>query len=367
MGNCAPSSIDSTDDGLESKNPRLLREFKTALNFLNKFERLNFQYYGDLEEVWKIREKTSKTLFSLHEKRKVELNQNRSYSSHVIKENSILQKLNSPYIINLKYACQDSTSLIMITDPIFSRLSFLLKAQNSFTEDQVQYIIASIILSLEYIHNKNVIHRDLRPESIAFDAYGRIKLTNFLLASIYNSEINNSIDTIGTVGYMAPEVIEKKQYSFGVDYYALGILLYEIATLQKLFGDNTEENLAKMQSLKIHRKELSDKYSTEMLGFLNGLLRFNSKERLGKKGAAQLKRHQWFSSFDWESLANDMMNNTLKKSTIEEQESLKSELLLDDTLRYKRLSSLQNVYLGYQYGFDTSSKQSGKTDTTSFI
>lgn len=81
-------------------------------------------------------------------------------------------------------------------------------------------------MGLEYLHSKNIIHRDIKPENIVFDEEGYLYISDFGISKVRREE--NSQDTSGTPGYMAPEVLFHNNHSFGVDYYAVGVILYEI-------------------------------------------------------------------------------------------------------------------------------------------
>lgn len=82
-----------------------------------------------------------------------------------------------------------------------------------------------MISGLEYIHNANIIHRDIKPENLVFDDHGYLRITDFGVARKWKQE--NSSDTSGTPGYMAPEVMVHLNHGIAVDYYALGVICYE--------------------------------------------------------------------------------------------------------------------------------------------
>jgi serine/threonine protein kinase len=112
-------------------------------------------------------------------------------------EKELLQKLNHPFIVNMAYAFQDSENLYLVMDYLNGGdLRYHMGNRRKFTENESKFIIACIIVALQYLHMNNVIHRDLNPE------------------------------TSGTPGYMAPEVICRRDHSFPVDFFALGVIAY---------------------------------------------------------------------------------------------------------------------------------------------
>lgn len=98
------------------------------------------------------------------------------------------------------------------------------EAQTSKQKIKVEFFACCVILGLEFLHNKGIIHRDLKPENIVFDKLGYARITDLGVARIWKPE--NSTDTSGTPGYMAPEVMCRCNHGVACDYYALGIMVF---------------------------------------------------------------------------------------------------------------------------------------------
>ncbi len=104
-------------------------------------------------------------------------------------------------------------------------LRYHIARHRKFSEEQTKFFIACIIVALEYIHGKSILHRDIKPENLVFDEKGYLRVTDFGIARIWNPE--NSKETSGTPGYMAPEVMCRQNHGVAVDYFAVGIIGYE--------------------------------------------------------------------------------------------------------------------------------------------
>lgn len=104
-------------------------------------------------------------------------------------------------------------------------LRYHLCVEGKFTEKQTKFFVACLIQGLEYIHNKNIIHRDIKPENLIFSNDGYLRITDFGIARPWRPE--NAQDTSGTPGYMAPEVMNRENHNYLVDYFALGVIAYE--------------------------------------------------------------------------------------------------------------------------------------------
>lgn len=128
-------------------------------------------------------------------------------------------------------------------------------------------------MGVEEIHNGNLVHRDIKPENLLFDESGYLKIIDFGISKFFfGSEITN---TSGTPGYMAPEILNKENHGFSVDFYALGVILYELVMQKRPYegGDKTKlrEQQKKLQ-VKIEKKDLVVDVSEECVDFINQLI-----------------------------------------------------------------------------------------------
>ena len=158
--------------------------------------------------------------------------------NHTKTEREILEKINHPFIISLKYAFQTKNNLYMLTDfMIGGEIYYLLQKKGNFTEKQTKFYICELVLAIGFLHKNQIIYRDLKPENILLDKDGHIKLVDFGLSKILNneravsisgtsiSEINYYIKAYtlcGTKDYLAPEILKGKGYEKVVDWFSLG-------------------------------------------------------------------------------------------------------------------------------------------------
>lgn len=160
----------------------------------------------------------------------------------ILTERNILAKVKHPFIISLKYAFQTSTKFYLCLEYAPGGDLFHLLTNGTPPIDDIKLYIAELALAIEELHLNGIIYRDLKPENVLFDSKGHIKITDFGLSKLFNSKpikTNNGEDLFlqsqpqtssfcGTTEYMAPEMIKKSGYSFPIDWWALGILTYEM-------------------------------------------------------------------------------------------------------------------------------------------
>lgn len=158
---------------------------------------------------------------------------NRRCVDTILNEQKLLSELMHPFLGNLRYSFQDTEKLYIVTDYLEGGdLGYYMHVKKKkFTENQAKFIIANIIIALEFVHGNGVIHRDVRPENVVFNEQGYLSLIDFGLARVFVK--NNSADTSGTPCYMAPEILLRQNYSYTSDFFGLGVILHEIMTRKK--------------------------------------------------------------------------------------------------------------------------------------
>ena len=242
--------------------------------------------------------------YALKEMSKVKIIDRRSEKS-IKGERDFLSKLHNPFIVNMICAFQDYETLYLVMDLLTGGdLRYHLCRIQRFSEEETKFFISCVLLGLEYIHGNNIIHRDIKPENLVCDDKGYIRITDFGVAKIKKED--NSSETSGTPGYMAPEVLLAQNHSFPVDFFAIGIMGYEFMLGERPYiGKSRKEikHLVLRKQAKIEEDVIPYGWSYESVDFINKCLRRKHTKRLGyNNGVAELKQHQWFYNYNWEEL-----------------------------------------------------------------
>ncbi len=276
----------------------------------------DFQYIigrGGFGKVWKVILKSTKTKFALKEMSKVKIIDRHSIES-IINELKILSNLKNPFIINMHFAFQDYSNLYLVMDYLTGGdLRYHISKNNIFTEIQTKFFISNIIIGLEYIHKNNIIHRDIKPENLVLDNKGYVHITDFGIAKI--NELDNSSETSGTPGYMAPEVLFMQNHTFTCDFFALGVIGYEFCIGHRPYlGRSRQEikNVILHKQVKINFSDIDKNdynfinwnWSKDGIDFINKLIMRKPKERIGYYGIKELKEHKWMKNVNWDDILN---------------------------------------------------------------
>ena len=223
----------------------------------------------------------------------------------ILGEKKILSEIYHPFIVNMIYSFQDSDYLYLVMELISGgNLRYNLTINKTFEENQIKFIIGCIMTGLKYIHSKNILHRDIKPENLVFDSRGYLRITDFGIAKHYVT--NNKKDTSGTIGYLAPEVLCNVNHNFSIDYYAVGIITFELIFGHRPYiGKNKHEvkQLILTKQAKVDYDDLPEGFSNNIADFINKLIQRKPKNRLGKNNIDEVLNHTWFGDFDWDNCA----------------------------------------------------------------
>lgn len=229
----------------------------------------------------------------------------------VLSEKLILQKINSRFVVNLAYAFETKDSLcLVLTIMTGGDLKFHIYNMGGdpgFSEDRSKFYAAEVLLGLDHLHSNGIVYRDCKPENILLDENGHVRISDLGLAlEIPEGEVVRG--RVGTVGYMAPEIIDNEKYTFSPDYFSLGCLIYEMIEGRAPFRARKEK--VKREEVDRRVKEMeepySKKFSPEAQSVCQGLLRKKVGSRLGcsngRFGARDVMAHQWFGDINWRRL-----------------------------------------------------------------
>uniref|UniRef100_A0A8V0XF52 G protein-coupled receptor kinase n=1 Tax=Gallus gallus TaxID=9031 RepID=A0A8V0XF52_CHICK len=238
----------------------------------------------------------------------------RKGESMALNEKQILEKVNSQFVVNLAYAYETKDALcLVLTIMNGGDLKFHIYNMGNpgFEEERALFYAAEILCGLEDLHRENTVYRDLKPENILLDDYGHIRISDLGLA-VKIPEGESIRGRVGTVGYMAPEVLNNQRYTLSPDYWGLGCLIYEMIAGQSPFRGRKE----KVKREEVDRRVLeteevySHKFSEEAKSICKMLLTKDVKQRLGcqGEGATEVKRHPFFKSMNFKRLEAGMLD-----------------------------------------------------------
>ena len=313
---------------------------------------------GGFGKVWQVVMKKTNKKYALKEMSKVKIIDRRSEKS-IKTEREFLSRLRHPFIVNMNCAFQDYENLYLVMDLLTGGdLRYHLCKFRHFSEEETKFFVACLLLGLEYIHSNNIIHRDIKPENLVFDDKGYLRITDFGVAKIRKED--NSSETSGTPGYMAPEVLMAHNHSFPVDFFAIGVMGYEFMMGQRPYvGKNRKEikHQVLRKQAKIEEEDIINGWSKESVDFINHCLKRKDSRRLGFTGGVKdLKNHVWFENFDWEGLFNKTLiapfippkNGNYDKKYCEAVEK-HTEETLERYQGYRDKKSFGYLFEGYTY------------------
>ncbi|KAM6565114.1 hypothetical protein CsatB_025112 [Cannabis sativa] len=379
---------------LEKKETEYMRLQRHKMG-ADDFELLTMIGKGAFGEVRVCREKTTGHVYAMKKLKKSEMLR-RGQVEHVKAERNLLAEVDSIYIVKLYCSFQDDEYLYLIMEYLpGGDMMTLLMRKDTLTEDEARFYIAETILAIESIHKHNYIHRDIKPDNLLLERYGHLKLSDFGLCKPLDcsnlqedfSIANNptgvaqndqnparsqqeqlqhwqknrrmlAYSTVGTPDYIAPEVLLKKGYGMECDWWSLGAIMFEMLVgYPPFYSDDPMSTCRKIVNWRTHLKFPEEAKLTQEAKDLITKLLCNVNQRLGSRGAGEIKAHNWFRGVEWDKLyqmeaafipeVNDELD-TQNFEKFEESENQTNTSSKTGPWR-KMLSSKDLNFVGYTY------------------
>ncbi|XP_036969310.1 microtubule-associated serine/threonine-protein kinase 2 isoform X5 [Acanthopagrus latus] len=310
-----------TDDSVDSQVttvPAAPPQTKTKTPREEDFENIKLISNGAYGAVFLVRHKETRQRFAMKKINKQNLIL-RNQIQQAFVERDILTFAENPFVVSMFCSFETRRHLCMVMEYVEGGdCATLLKNIGALPVDMARMYFAETVLALEYLHNYGIVHRDLKPDNLLITSMGHIKLTDFglskiglmsLTTNLYEGHIEKDTrefldkQVCGTPEYIAPEVILRQGYGKPVDWWAMGVILYEfLVGCAPFFGDTPEELFGQVISDEIIWPEEEEALPQEAQDLITKLLRQNPLERLGTGSAFEVKQHAFFTDLDWNSL-----------------------------------------------------------------
>ncbi|XP_060070360.1 microtubule-associated serine/threonine-protein kinase 3-like [Ylistrum balloti] len=314
--------MDDQDDSVEADEEFMERrdyvpKFKTPRE--EDFETIKLISNGAYAAVYLVRHKDSRQRFAMKKICKQNLVL-RNQTEQVYTERDILSFTENPFVVSMYCSFDTKKHLCMVMEYVEGGdCANLVKKWGPLPFDLARMYFAETVLALEYLHSYGIVHRDLKPDNLLITATGHIKLTDFglskiglmsLTTNLYEGSLDKDCkqfrdkQLFGTPEYIAPEVILRQGYGKPVDWWSMGIILYEfLVGCPPFFGESPEELFSQVINEEIEWPQEEEwQVRDDARDLITQLLQHNSLNRLGTGGANEVKEHIFFSDVDWERI-----------------------------------------------------------------
>ena len=292
-------------------------------------------------------------------------------SSSLKNEQNILREINNDYVVNSYFIFQDKKNYYFVMEYLPGGDVYTLLSKNNLPKKTIQLIVAETILAVNYLHSIGIIHHDIKPENILISLKGHFKLSDFGLSKTLQEDskfedaknMKNFVefnkfplhfnlgedkdetkDAVGTLNYMAPELFtDKYPHGGGIDYWAIGVLIFDLYSYSLPFEAQTQEEMRKniieinIDWSKLINDEVKKIYGNiePAVDLIKKFLKEDPDERLGDKNLDEIKNHKFFEGFNWENVQN-IKNESIKeyvKQKVKENNNKIKQLALKNKLK----------------------------------
>ncbi|KAG7440874.1 AGC/Akt protein kinase [Guyanagaster necrorhizus] len=322
---------------------------------VDDFELITVIGKGSFGKVMQVRKRDTSRIYALKTIRKAHI-VHRNEITHTLAERLVLTQVNSPFIVPLKFSFQSEQKLYLVLAFVNGgELFHHLQREQRFNEERSRFYSAELLLALEHLHELDVVYRDLKPENILLDFTGHIALCDFGLCKL-NMKANDKTNTFcGTPEYLAPEILNGHGYNKTIDWWTLGVLLYEMMSgLPPFYDEVTDKMYEKiLRDPLVFGPEIGD----EAKSILTSLLNRDPTQRLGVNGADEIKKHPFFHNhIDFKKLAEKKIHPPFKPSVTSPVDVsnfdtvFTTEAPVDSVVEDSNLSqTVQDQFSGFSY------------------
>jgi len=300
--NCCEEDV-FLSDPLRASSPcpgpaHVLSPHQVSLDSLSWVATLGVGGFGRVELVTAGAQKIP---FALKKMKKTEIKDTKQ-RQHILNEKLVMENCSSPFIVQLFQTFQDSRYLYMLMEPCLGgELWTILRNSKRFTDNTARFYVACVILAFDYLHDKAIIYRDLKPENLLLDRNGYIKLTDFGFAKQLGVE-GKAWTFCGTPEYVAPEIITNKSHDYRADIWSIGILVFELLTGTPPFNNKANPTQVYPEILKGIRGVFFPNYITAPA---SEIIRQCCRLAPAQRPSLEILRHYvWFAGLDWGRMAD---------------------------------------------------------------
>lgn len=325
----------STDDGVQSFKSTPTHPSYNDRITIEDFDILKLISRGAFGRVFLAKKRATGDNFAIKVLRKIDMIRKNAVEN-ILAERDILITVRNPFVVRFFYSftCRDNLYLVMeylIGGDLYS----LLRKMGCLEEHAARMYIAELVLALEYLHSLGVVHRDLKPDNILIAHDGHIKLTDFGLSRVglINStddlsgptngtvlmeesmfenclehgmqrEYRKERSAVGTPDYLAPEILLGTEHGYTADWWSVGVILFEFITgLPPFNAEHPQIIFDNILNRKIPWPRVPEDMSEDARDLIDKLLIEDPNQRLGAKGAPEVKSHPFFKDISWDNLA----------------------------------------------------------------
>uniref|UniRef100_A0A9L0TGG0 G protein-coupled receptor kinase n=1 Tax=Equus caballus TaxID=9796 RepID=A0A9L0TGG0_HORSE len=260
---------------------------------------------GGFGEVYGCRKADTGKMYAMKclDKKRIKMKQGETLALNERIMLSLVSTGDCPFIVCMTYAFHTPDKLCFILDLMNGGdLHYHLSQHGVFSEKEMRFYATEIILGLEHMHNRFVVYRDLKPANILLDEHGHVRISDLGLACDFSKKKPHA--SVGTHGYMAPEVLQKgTAYDSSADWFSLGCMLFKLLRGHSPFRQHKTKDKHEIDRMTLTvNVELPDTFSPELKSLLQGLLQRDVSKRLGCHGggALEVKGHSFFKGVDWQ-------------------------------------------------------------------